>query len=554
MKDTSRSPIYRSNYQLTSQQPINFENYDVRLAKLYKGRRNVSSPRRLNHLILRPRHSSSPNLSDPQLKKRESVECLLSSPVIDEKLIKNDLVKNEEHYTAAFKKLRSSTNRVSEPERSFPGIRKKISFEKEPMEWSYSRSREPSCGAQDGGQEVSFSNRSGTNLTNTSLRTLTYSDDSTDSTSTFQTQDPTLFNVRITEAHLKQEPPTSKLVRPDLEPRPTVLCKDLTNQASLDHLNIRHNRILVSLLDSNRSHRNKERVIFTDEGHTIYYHKARLLSSKERAIILTNKSLYLFPPLVWVESKSYIVANDFEVYNMSNIARISLPYRTKVNSVTYDEVAVRTNEVALHLLTGWTIWLSLKSAKREEFVESLNSVYQLRLGSPTLMTQEDYQQLLRSITKSSLWESMARLTFKAWATGAQILKSGRLFYQERKGDRDRICKRWRRKWVCLFVHALVVLDSHEDLEQLRRGNFISDKFEIFRLRGSCLRRNTKKPIEWRVVENPKNNVLVEARRCAEFQAKSSLETRTWVEAISRRRDLSLHKCVVANDDTRISYI
>lgn len=413
MKDTSRSPIYRSNYQLTSQQPINFENYDVRLAKLYKGRRNVSSPRRLNHLILRPRHSSSPNLSDPQLKKRESVECLLSSPVIDEKLIKNDLVKNEEHYTAAFKKLRSSTNRVSEPERSFPGIRKKISFEKEPMEWSYSRSREPSCGAQDGGQEVSFSNRSGTNLTNTSLRTLTYSDDSTDSTSTFQTQDPTLFNVRITEAHLKQEPPTSKLVRPDLEPRPTVLCKDLTNQASLDHLNIRHNRILVSLLDSNRSHRNKERVIFTDEGHTIYYHKARLLSSKERAIILTNKSLYLFPPLVWVESKSYIVANDFEVYNMSNIARISLPYRTKVNSVTYDEVAVRTNEVALHLLTGWTIWLSLKSAKREEFVESLNSVYQLRLGSPTLMTQEDYQQLLRSITKSSLWESMARLTFKA---------------------------------------------------------------------------------------------------------------------------------------------
>jgi len=107
------------------------------------------------------------------------------------------------------------------------------------------------------------------------------------------------------------------------------------------------------------------------------------------------------------------------------------------------------------------------------------------------------------------------------------------------------------------------MDSHEDLEQLRRGDFTSDnkrkmvkckKFEIFRLRGSCLRRNTKKPVEWRVVESPKNNVLVEARRCGEFQAKSSLETRTWVEAISRRRDLSLHKCVVVDDDTRISYI
>jgi len=192
-----------------------------------------------------------------------------------------------------------------------------------------------------------------------------------------------------------------------------VLRNDLTNQASLDHLDIRHNRILVSILDSNRSHRLKERVIFSDEGHTIYYHKARLLSSKERAIILTNKSLYLFPPLVWVDSKSYIVANGFEIYSMSKIARISLPYRTKVNSVTYDEVAVRTNEVALHLLTGWTIWLSLKSAKREEFVECLNNVYQLRLGSSTFITQEDYQHLLSSITKSSLWESMARLSFKA---------------------------------------------------------------------------------------------------------------------------------------------
>lgn len=395
------------------------------------------------------------------------------------------------------------------------------------------------------------------------MRTLTYSDESTDSTSTFRTQDPSLFYIRITEAHLKQDPPTSKLVRPDLEPRPTVLRKDLTNQASLDHLNIRQNRILVSLLDSKRSHRVKERVIFSDEGHTIYYHKARLLSSKERAIILTNKSLYLFPPLVWVDSKSYIVANDFEIYGMSNIVRISLPYRTKVDPVTYDEVAVRTNEVALHLLTGRTIWLSLKSAKREEFVESLNNVYQLRLGSSTLMTQDDYQQLLSSITKSSLWDSMARLSLKAWATGAQILKSGRLFYQERKGVRNRICKRWRRKWVCLFVHALVVLDSHEDLEQLRRGYFTSDRkrkkresgrFEIFRLRGSRLCRNTKKPIEWRVIENPKNNVLVVTRRCGEFQAKSSLETRTWVEAISRRRDLSLHKCVVIDDDTRTSYI
>lgn len=418
-------------------------------------------------------------------------------------------------------------------------------------------------GVQEGGQEASVSNRSGTNLTNTSLRTLTCSDESTDSTSTFRTQDPSLFYVRITEDHLKQDPPTSKLVRPDLEPRPTVLRKDLTNQASLDHLDIRQNRILVSLLDSKRSHRVKERVIFSDEAHTIYYHKARLLSSKERAIILTNKSLYLFPPLVWVDSKSYIVANDFEIYGMSNIVRISLPYRTKVDTITYDEVALRTNEVALHLLTGLTIWLSLKSAKREEFVESLNNVYQLRLGSSMLMTQNDYQQLLSSITKSSLWDSMARLSLKAWATGSQILKSGRLFYQERKGVRNRICKRWRRKWVCLFVHALVVLDSHEDLEQLRRGYFTSDskrkkkesgKFEIFRLRGSSLLRNTKKPIEWRVIENPKRNVLVDTRRCGEFQAKSSLETRTWVEAISRRRDLSVHKCVVIDDDTRTSYI
>lgn len=205
--------------------------------------------------------------------------------------------------------------------------------------------------------------------------------------------------------------------------------------------------------------------------------------------------------------------------------------------------------------------MSLKSAKRQEFVESLNDVYQLRLGSPTLMTQDDYRQLLNSITKSSLWESMARLSLKAWATGAQILKSGRLFYQERKGIRNRICKRWRRKWVCLFVHALVVLDSHEDLEMLRRGDFTSDskrkesgKFEIFRLRGSRLRRNTKKPIEWRVVENPENNVLVEDRRCGEFQAKSSLETRTWVEAITRRLDLSVQKCVVLNDNTRDSHI
>jgi len=260
---------------------------------------------------------------------------------------------------------------------------------------------------------------------------------------------------------------------------------------------------------------------------------------------------------------SYIVANDFETYSMCSIAGISLPYRTKVDLETCEEIAERTNEVAIHLIRGQTIWISLKSAKRQEFAESLNDVYQLKLGSPMLMTQDDYKQLLNSITKSSIWESMAQLTLKAWASKAQILKSGRLFYQERKGVRNRICKRWRKKWVCLFVHALVVLDSHEDLELLRRGDFTSDrkknkvksgKFKIFRLRGSRLRRNMKRPVEWRVVENPKSNVLVESRRCAEFQARSSLETRTWVEAISRRRDLSIHKCVLVNDDIKDFYI
>jgi len=54
--------------------------------------------------------------------------------VIDEKLIQSDLGEQEEHYTAAFERLRSSTNRISDSEGSFSGIRQKITFEKDPME------------------------------------------------------------------------------------------------------------------------------------------------------------------------------------------------------------------------------------------------------------------------------------------------------------------------------------------------------------------------------------------------------------------------------------
>jgi hypothetical protein len=448
----------------------------------------------------------------------------------------------------------SSNERYQDRDNSRSSRRRKMSND---QDYSNSRSHRTERGLDRPDREcleISLSNRSGTNHTTKSTQTnASVSDDSTaeysESTSTFQTEDSSLVNVRITAAHLKQEPPNHKLVRPELEPRPTELRSDF--KSARDYLDLRNNKLLSALLDSINVGRKKEKVIFSDECHTINYNKTDILYSKDRAIILTNKSLYLFPPLLYVESKSYIIANDYERFNIANIARISMPYRTEVDRETKEEVAKRTNEAAVHMLRGHTIWVSMANGKRQEFVETLNDVYQNRLGCPVLMSRDDYRELLDSITKASLWLTLAWKTIKAWATGAQILKSGKLLYQERKGARNIISKVWRKKWVCLFVHALIILDSHEDLEFLRRGEYSSSsfreedhgKYRIIRLRGCVLQRNTKKRMEWRVVENPRKNILVASRRCGEFQADSPQDSSLWVEAINLRKAISVSKCV-----------
>jgi len=134
LKDTSLSPNYRSNYKLTSQLPVNSEKCEVPLAKLYERGGNISSPRHLKHLLSRPRHSSSPTLSNRPPKDTETVGCLPSSLVIEKKLMQSDLVEQEEHYTAAFKRLRSSNSRVPDTDGSYSGIRQNVSIENEPME------------------------------------------------------------------------------------------------------------------------------------------------------------------------------------------------------------------------------------------------------------------------------------------------------------------------------------------------------------------------------------------------------------------------------------
>jgi len=485
----------------------------------------------------------------PPMTRKSSQKCRQSSPRQDKYYdapLDNDL--NE-----AFEVEKRRKYRDRESSRS--GRKRKFSNDRE---YSNSRSNRTERGLDTRPDveclEISLSNHSGTNITNKSVQTnFSVSDDSTgesESTSTFRTEDTCLLAVRITTAHLKQEPPNHKLVRPELEPRPRELRRNEFKSAR-DYLDLRRNQILSALFDSNNMGRQKERVLFSDEGHTINYSKTQILYSKDRAIILTNKSLYLFPPLVYVESESYIIANDYESFNVANIARVSMPYRTEVDRETCEEIAVRTNEAAVHMLRGHTIWVSMTHGKRQEFVETLNDVYQNRLGCPVLMSRDDYRELLDSITKASLWLGLARMSIKAWATGAQILKSGKLLYQERKGIRNIISKVWRKKWVCLFVHALVILDSHEDLELLRRGHYTSSsyreeehgKFRIIRLRGSVLQRNTKKRMEWRVLENPRKNILVVSRRCGEFKADSPQDSSLWVEAIKLRKDLSVRKCV-----------
>jgi len=344
-----------------------------------------------------------------------------------------------------------------------------------------------------------------------------------------------------------QDPPPQKLNRPDLEPRPVELRDEHITNSRLDHLDVRRNKILVSLFDSSSGPGN-ERVIFSDEVHALFYLNNSLHDSRERAVILTNYALYLFPPLVWVEKQRYIVANDYLDFHIACFTRISLPYRTKHEG--REQIAVRTNESALHTIQGKTLWLSFKNAKRQDFVEAFCDVYSHYLGTRLLLHQEDYKTLLASITRSQIWDKLKRTSLRAWAAGCQILKSGRLMYQERSGNRNRISKRWRKKWVALFIHALIVLDSHEDLELLRRGQLFSTKgssrFSAFRLRGCRIRQNRKRPIQWRVLEDPDKNVLVEEQRCGEFSASSPQDTQVWLEAISRRRDLCLRKAKVSD--------
>lgn len=134
IKDKHRGAVYRSSYQLTSQQSSNLDNYEDHPPNLYESEANPRSPHTECHAS-RPRISSSPNLSSQQPKNCEALRRLPPTPLLENILNQSDLVDQKDHYTAAFKRLRNSTSRgVPDRDGSYSGIRRKVSFEKEPME------------------------------------------------------------------------------------------------------------------------------------------------------------------------------------------------------------------------------------------------------------------------------------------------------------------------------------------------------------------------------------------------------------------------------------
>lgn len=103
--------------------------------------------------------------------------------------------------------------------------------------------------------------------------------------------------------------------------------------------------------------------------------------------MVTNLSVYYFPPLMCVGELQFLVCNEYTRVPLSQLLLACLPRRTDRDK----GVALRTDVLTLHSRDGSVLWLETR--ERSLVAEVVCQACEAMLGCPLDVSQPDYAVL-----------------------------------------------------------------------------------------------------------------------------------------------------------------
>eukprot|EP00808_Paulinella_micropora_P012032 g66603.t1 len=119
--------------------------------------------------------------------------------------------------------------------------------------------------------------------------------------------------------------------------------------------------------------------------------------SQPRTLVVTDISVWCFPPMVEVEDAKFMVYSGYQRWLIKDLLLVSLPYHQKQG------VAMRLDDFVLHLKGDQDVWLSTTAQRdRGIVVEVLCDLYEGLLGVPLDVQHPNDAELRRAILNHTL--------------------------------------------------------------------------------------------------------------------------------------------------------
>mmetsp|Transcript_25071 Transcript_25071/g.40474 ORF Transcript_25071/g.40474 Transcript_25071/m.40474 type:complete len:713 (+) Transcript_25071:287-2425(+) len=190
-------------------------------------------------------------------------------------------------------------------------------------------------------------------------------------------------------------------------------------------------------------------------------------------LVLTQHALYLFPPAMKVEEKTFLVYNIYERFILQDLVMISRPYR-KMRSEDGDDYAIRSDDVVLHWKTKKHTWIRPPKGKGPELVEVISHQFYELTGIRLAIQSMDGGKLMDMIIDKSIQNEMDDVLIEFWGLH-ELVMQGWLWhfcYHRNRGEEPfkKIPKKpkWKREWFSLSSdNSLLRFKSPEEMAGFR---------------------------------------------------------------------------------------
>lgn len=239
----------------------------------------------------------------------------------------------------------------------------------------------------------------------------------------------------------------------------------------LDTLGLGQDAVLQAILDDDELE--TETVVLSCECAMLSYNYRLFKLSQEISLtlVLTTKAIYLFPPRIDVDNRSNkaLTYNSFDKFILEDIYALSLPYNTESSSTS--DVAVRTNDVAIHMYNSKSLWVRLQDLgngenPRSQFVQLLSDLCTDRSKRPIEVNQDEYRDVIAFVGGPKIESWIFDLRYQYLATIPCIKQGPVKFSCAPYSKRKTLHKNalWVTKWAYLTLHDIWLFNNENEVQ------------------------------------------------------------------------------------------